>query len=105
FPSLDLSQTRVVLVSAGDGVLESFPERLRADARRRLEKMGVELRLEQVVESVRDGVVRLADGTEIGATTVVWAAGVRPCGLAQRLDVQVAQSGRVAVTPELHLEA
>jgi NADH dehydrogenase len=105
FPSLDLNQTRVVLVNAGDGVLESFPERLREDARRRLEKMGVELMLEQVVESVRDGVVQLADGTEIGATTVVWAAGVRACGLARRLDVPVGQSGRVPVTPELNLEA
>jgi NADH:ubiquinone reductase (H+-translocating) len=104
FPSLDLSQTQVMLVNAGAGVLEMFPERLRADARRRLEKMGVELMLDHVVESVNDGVVQLADGTQIGATTVVWAAGVRACGLARRLDVPVAQSGRVPVTPELHLE-
>jgi NADH dehydrogenase len=104
FPSLDLSQTRVVLVNAGDGVLETFPERLREDARRRLEKMGVELMLEQVVEFVEDGVVQLADGRQIGATTVVWAAGVRACDLARRLDVPVAQSGRVPVTPELNLE-
>jgi NADH dehydrogenase len=105
FPSLDLSQTRVVLVNAGDGVLETFPDRLRADARRRLEEMGVELVLDQVVESVDDGIVQLADGTQIGATTVVWAAGVRACGLARRLDVPVAHSGRVPVTPELNLEA
>jgi NADH dehydrogenase len=105
FPNVDLDQTRVVLVNAGDAVLETFPDRLRADARRRLEKMGVELLLERVVESVEDGVVHLADGTEIGATTVVWAAGVRACGLARTLGVQVAQSGRVPVTPELRLEA
>jgi NADH:ubiquinone reductase (H+-translocating) len=105
FPSLDLSQTRVVLINAGDAVLETFPERLRADAARRLEKMGVELMLSQVVESVNDGVVQLADGTQIGATTVVWAAGVRACGLARRLNVPVAQGGRVPVTPELNLAA
>jgi NADH dehydrogenase len=66
--------------------------------------MGVELMLEQVVESVDEGVVQLAGGTQIGATTVVWAAGVRACGLARRLDVPVARSGRVPVTPELNLE-
>jgi NADH dehydrogenase len=52
FPSLDLSRTRVVLVNAGEAVLESFPEPLRSDAQRRLEKMGVELRLGEVVECV-----------------------------------------------------
>jgi NADH dehydrogenase len=105
FPSLDLSQTRVVLVNAGDDVLESFPSRLRHDARRRLKKMGVELRLEQVVESVENGIVRLTNGSQIGATTVVWAAGVRACDLAATLDAPVGRGGRVQVTPSLNLES
>ena len=46
FSNLDLDQTRIVLVNAGDSVLESFPEPLRDDARRRLEEMGAELRLD-----------------------------------------------------------
>jgi NADH dehydrogenase len=105
FPSLDLSQTRVVLVNAGDAVLQSFPERLRSDARRRLERMGVELRLGEIVESVDPGVVRFTDGSELGATTVVWAAGVRACDLAGTLDAPVARGGRVRITPTLNLES
>jgi NADH dehydrogenase len=105
FPSLDLSQTRVVLVNAGHSVLESFPERLQADARRRLQKMGVELRLGEVVESVEGGLVRFADGSELGATTVVWAAGVRACDLAGALDAPLARGGRVRITPALNLES
>jgi NADH dehydrogenase len=105
FPSLDLSQARVILVNAGDTILQSFPERLRSDARRRLETMGVELRLGEIVDSVDAGVVRFTDGSELGATTVVWAAGVRACDLAGTLDTPVARGGRVRVTPTLNLES
>jgi NADH dehydrogenase len=103
FPSVDLEQTRVVLVNRGESVLESFPQPLRRDTRRMLEKMGVEVRLGQTVESVERGTVRFADGS-LGATTVVWAAGVRAADLASTLDAPVAQAGRV-VTSHLNLES
>ena len=105
FPSLDLSRARVVLVNAGDSVLESFPDSLRAYAIRKLEGMGVELRLEQIVESVEHGVVRFGDGSTVGATTVVWAAGVRACHLADSLDVPLGRGSRVNVLPTLNLES
>jgi NADH:quinone reductase (non-electrogenic) len=103
FPSLDLTRARVVLVNAGDDVLETFPDRLRAYGGRRLEKLGVELRLGQVVTSVEHGVVTFGDGTHLGATTVVWAAGVRAGDLAGTLGLPLDRSGRVEVTPELHV--
>src|SRR5262249_8832041 len=103
FPSLDLSRARVVLVNAGDSVLESFPEKLRADALHRLQRMGVELRLGEIVASVEDGVVTFADGTSIGSTTVIWAAGVRASDLVSWVDVPRTRGDRVEITPELHL--
>jgi NADH dehydrogenase len=104
-PSLDLGRARVVLVNAGDTVLESFPDRLRAYAAGKLEGMGIELRLGQVVDSVEHGVVRFGDGSELGANTVVWAAGVRACDLAGSLAAPVARGGRVIVRPTLNLES
>jgi NADH:ubiquinone reductase (H+-translocating) len=104
FHTLDLDQTRVVLVNAGDSILESFPEQLRAHARGRLERLGVELRLNEIVESVEPGVVRFADGSELGARTVVWAAGVRAADLSHELDVPLGPAGRVHVRPELNVE-
>src|SRR5262249_1291630 len=103
FPSLDLSRARVVLVNAGDGVLESFPEKLRADALRRLEQMRVELRLGEIVRSVDRGVVTFADGTSIASPTVIWAAGIRACDLASWIDAPRSRGDRVEVTPELSL--
>jgi NADH dehydrogenase len=105
FPSIDFDRARVLLVNAGPGVLESFPERLQRYALASLQQRGVELRLEESVTEVDAGRVRLGDGTELAAATVVWAAGVRACDLAGRLDVPVARGGRVAVTPELNVAA
>jgi len=103
FPSLDLSRARVMLVNAGDCVLESFPEKLRADALRRLEEMGVELRLGEIVRSVEQGVVTFADGTSVASPTVIWAAGVRASDLASWIDAPRASGDRIQITPQLHL--
>lgn len=104
FPNLDLEQTRVVLVNAGDSVLAPFPQRLRDHARRKLENTGVDLRLNQTVESVEHGIVRFADGSHIAARTVAWAAGVRAADLAGRLDAPAGPAGRIRVTPQLNLQ-
>jgi NADH dehydrogenase len=101
FPSMDLSLARVVLVNASDGILDSFPPKLRAYARERLEALGVELRLGETVTAVEDGTVELGGGGTIDATTVVWAAGVRACDLAGTIGVSVRRAGRVEVTPTL----
>jgi NADH dehydrogenase len=103
FPNLDLGVARVILVNASAGVLESFPANLQAYARRRLDRLGVELRLDQSVTEVEHGVVRLGDGSTLEATTVVWAAGVRACDLAGTIGVSVGRAGRVEVTPTLTL--
>jgi NADH dehydrogenase len=103
FPNLDLSLARVILVNASDGILDSFPPKLRAYAQRRLEALGVELRLDDVVTSVADRTVHFRSGSTLDATTVVWAAGVRACDLAGTIGVSVGRGGRVEVTPTLQL--
>jgi NADH:ubiquinone reductase (H+-translocating) len=105
FPNLDLGRARVLLVNAGDGVLESFPANLKEYGRRQLEKLGVELRLNQVVRSVDDGIVHFGDGSQVGATTVVWAAGVRAADVAGTLGVETARGGTIPVTTTLNLAA
>src|SRR4051812_48185551 len=52
YPMLDVAQARVLLVEASDRILASFPERLQSNARKRLEKMGVEVRLGAAVAAV-----------------------------------------------------
>jgi pyridine nucleotide-disulfide oxidoreductase len=72
-----------------------------AEARR----LDVQFRLEQTVESMEHGVVRLSDGSSLAAGTVVWATRrARACDLAGVLAAPVRPGGRVRVAPTLNLE-
>ena len=103
YPMLDIAQARIVLVEASDRILASFPERLQRSARKRLEKMGVEIKLGTAVAAVDDDTVTFKDGTQLSSSTVVWAAGVRAAELVDALGLAVGRAARVRVTPELHL--
>jgi len=103
YPMLDISEARVLLVEASPSVLGPFPEGLRENALRRLNKMGVEVRTKTAVASVEGDLVTFADGSTIEAATVIWAAGVRAAPLADTLGVKQARGARVPVEPTLTL--
>lgn len=103
YPMLDVAQARVLLVEAGDRILASFPERLQRSARKRLEKMGVEVKLRTAVAAVDGDTVTFKDSTQLNSSTVVWAAGVRAAELVDALGLTVGRSARVKITPELNL--
>ncbi len=101
FPELDVPSARIVLLEGQDRVLGSFSRKLQTRACRQLEHMGVEVRLNAVVSTVHSDRVELADGSEIPAHTVVWAAGVKPPALASKLGLAVGGAGRLEVDDQL----
>jgi NADH dehydrogenase len=103
YPSLDVSQARVVLVEASDCILKTFPAELRAEARQRLEKMGVEVRVNTGVRQAAGNIVTFQNDATLPAHTVVWAAGVRAAALTDALNVTLGQGARVKVAPTLNL--
>ncbi len=105
FRSLDLSQVGIHLVEAQDQVLAAFAPDLGEATRRELESKGIDVRLgTQVTEASSRGVT-LSSGERIAARTLVWAAGVRPAGLVDALDLPRREnSGRVAVSDTLQVE-
>jgi NADH dehydrogenase FAD-containing subunit len=81
-------------------VLESFSERLSTAARRRLELLGVEVRLGHAVEKIdADGVI--VAGERIPSQTVIWTAGVAPSPAGKWLGVPTDRAGRVRVQADL----
>ncbi|MGH8916764.1 MAG: NAD(P)/FAD-dependent oxidoreductase, partial [Actinomycetes bacterium] len=94
---------RVTLVEAGPRLLAAFSprssERALADLRRR----GVEVRLDETVDSADAGGVTMADGHRIDTDTVVWAAGVRANSLARAFGLDVDRHGRILVDPTLQV--
>jgi NADH:ubiquinone reductase (H+-translocating) len=111
FRRIDTTQAHVILVDAVDQVLPAFGDRLGEVARRRLERMNVDVRLGTMVTGVdADGVRMTApDGStmRVEALTKVWAAGVQASQLGRQLAEQsgagLDRAGRVEVAPDLTL--
>ncbi|HEV3100968.1 MAG TPA: NAD(P)/FAD-dependent oxidoreductase [Candidatus Dormibacteraeota bacterium] len=103
YRDLDLGLVRVVLIEAAGSVLGTFAPPLREAARRSLEKKGVEVLLKAKVEDVTSGSIRLSDGHEILASTVIWTAGVRASGLSEDLDLPRVKQARIKVLPTLQI--
>jgi NADH dehydrogenase len=100
FREIDPRDARVILVQGLPKVLPSFPSALSDRAREDLERLGVEVRLNQTVTQCDAEGVAL--GTErISAATVVWAAGVMASPAGSWLGVETDRVGRVKVDPDL----
>jgi NADH:ubiquinone reductase (H+-translocating) len=100
FRSITPDCARIVLIEANDRLLRTFPPKLSENARHSLEKLGVEIRLNDRVMEVDAGGVT-SGGERIEAATIMWAAGVRASPAAQWLDVPSDPTGRVAVEPDM----
>ena len=93
---------RIMLVEAGPRVLAAFAEDLSENARKTLEKMGVEVLLNMKVENVDAESVTM-NGLRVDAKTVMWAAGVKASSAGLWLEAPVDRSGRVVVNDHLNI--
>src|SRR6266581_1901624 len=91
---------RIILMDMAPRVLGTFSDELSQAAKRRLESLGVEVRLGHGVEGIdADGVI--VGGERISAKTVIWTAGVAPSPAGKWLGVETDRAGRVKVRPDL----
>jgi NADH:ubiquinone reductase (H+-translocating) len=81
-------------------VLPPFSERLSNAAKRRLEKLGVEVRLGHGVDQIDDNGVTVA-GERTSSETVIWTAGVAPSAAGKWLGVETDRAGRVRIQTDL----
>ncbi len=100
FRRVDPTSTRIVLVDRGTRVLGTFSEHLSAKAKKRLENLGVDVRLGQSVDQIdADGIVTA--GERISGKTVIWTAGVTPSPAGKWLGVPTDRAGRVLVNEDV----
>src|SRR5579862_5022430 len=100
FRRIDPLSARIVLVDMSNRVLGTFAESLSGSTMRRLQRLGVEVRLGHSVETVdADGVV--VAGERIASRTVIWTAGVAPSPAGKWLAVETDRAGRVKVQKDL----
>jgi len=102
FRRIDPASARIVLVDRGARPLATFAPELSSAAKRRLEKLGVEVRLGQGVDRVDEQGVVVA-GERIASKTVIWTAGVAASPAAKWLNTETDHAGRVRIRPDLSI--
>ena len=100
FRHINPHTAHILLVEAGPRVLSGFPERLADFARRSLERMGVEVRLDTPIEAI-DSYGVVARGKRIEAANIIWCAGVEAPPVARWLGAPADKSGRIRVAADL----
>ena len=110
FRTIEPRDCRVILLDAAPAVLPPMGEKLGLKAQNRLEKMGVEVQLNAMVDDVDylGLTVKEKDGTKrrIECACKVWAAGVQASSLGKIIadqsdGTEVDRAGRVVVEPDL----
>jgi NADH:ubiquinone reductase (H+-translocating) len=100
FRRIDPATARVLLLEGGPRLLAAYPLALSEQARRMLEKLGVEVRLNAIVTGIAPDAVQVGDD-RIATRNVVWSAGVSASPLGSRLGEATDRTGRVQVEPDL----
>jgi NADH:quinone reductase (non-electrogenic) len=104
FRRIDPTSARIVLVDMAARVLRPFSEDLSEAARKRLERLGVEVRLGHGVDQIDANGVVVA-GDRIESKAVIWTAGVSPSPAGKWLNVETDRAGRVRVQKDLRVPA
>jgi NADH dehydrogenase len=102
FRAVDTTTARILLVHAGERLLEALHPTLSARALSDLRGMGVEVVLGSRVTHVDDDGVMIGE-RRIWAENVLWAAGVRGQAIADTLGAAQDRAGRVVVGPDLSI--
>ena len=101
YPDLVVELMKIYLIQSGDRLLKGMSDKASLNALRELRKMGVEVVLDNRVQSFDGRTVTTKTGLEIQARTLCWTAGVRgecPGGIPENT---FAGGGRLAVDPHL----
>ena len=111
FRDVDTTQARILLFEGMDRILPPYPEKLSVEARKSLEKLGVEVKTKTLVTDISDRTVTFREGDRadtITANTILWAAGVKASFmgrvLKERTDVELDRAGRVIVESDLSIK-
>mgnify|MGYP000530726464 CR=1 FL=1 len=110
FRRFDPANARLLLLEGGPRLLPTYPPNLSENARQSLQRLGVEVVTNALVNQVDEqGVQYTHKGNQVRVQTrtVLWAAGIRTVPLAERLaqrtHAPTDKGGRLMVEPDLSL--
>ena len=105
YPEYDASFMKIHLLEMGDRLLGAMSEKASRAALEHLTNMGLEVRLEEAVESYDGQIARTSKGDELLARNLIWTAGVQgsfPGGIS---EASVLKGNRLEVDEKLRIKA
>lgn len=103
FKNINSKMTKVFLIEALPRLLQAFPEKLSAKVLRVLKDLEVEIILNERVTGIDENGVQLGNQF-IKTKNVIWAAGNKASPLLKTLGIELDNSGRGMVYPDLSIE-
>jgi NADH dehydrogenase len=94
-PSVDPDEMRWILIEAASRIMPEVSVRLSAYTVDRLTERHIDVRLNTMLESAVDGHIKLSDGEEFDAETLVWTAGVKANPVLSQTDLPLDDKGRL----------
>jgi NADH dehydrogenase len=104
YDGVEPSDMRWVLVEASDRILPEVSADLGRYTVRELERRNIEVRLSTRLDSAVHHHIKLSDGEEFDADTLVWTAGVKPNPVVEDTDLPLDEKGRLKGTATLRIE-
>ncbi len=95
YESISPRDMRWVLVEATGRIMPEVSPKMGVYTIERLMERGIEVFLDTRVTTMEGGNVALDDGTEFGADTIVWTAGVKANPMLRQTDLPLDEKGRV----------
>jgi NADH dehydrogenase len=97
YPRLTPEDISTIIVEPSGRILPELSPDLAAFAHRKLEQNAVQILLNTKITCATDTYVEVEGGKKIGARTLIWAGGVAPNPLIQKLDCKRSQHGAILV--------
>ena len=103
YPTIALSEIRLVLVEGGPVLLPGLPEKMGSYSERALRRRKVEIVLGDGVASANDDGLILQSGARIETATIVWSAGVTPTKAIAQTPLPRTKRGALTVGEDLRV--
>jgi NADH:ubiquinone reductase (H+-translocating) len=97
YPLLRAEDIRTLIIEPGDRLLAELSPDLAVFAQKKLQEYGVEVLLKTKITSAAQDSVELEGGERIATRTLIWAGGITPNPLIQKLDCPRGNQGGIAV--------
>jgi len=97
YPELDLSKMHIILYESSPSLLASMSDSASFNAKKYLEKLGIEVKTNTRVLDYDGTTISLSDGTTVNSRTLVWSAGIKSNTISGLNDENYGHGGRLIV--------